>query len=182
MLTKTSRDEHADALRIVGDGNALQVFSGKDFASTPTHTFEVFRREERQWHAAPLIEEGPNSRWIPAVAHKHVDVFGAENDHDLPAEERVVAPRLNHRRSDGMKHSLAHRAARVVDHDMRVDSNNRYGAVRTLEAALDGDANWVLVLGSFYLAGELRPLLVERAEASGTCSPSSQTSSSPTPS
>ena len=51
-----------------------------------------------------------------------------------------------------------------------------------LEAALDGDATWVLALGSFYLAGELRPLLVERAEASGTCSPSSQTSSSPTPS
>jgi len=66
--------------------------------------------------------------------------------------------------------------------ELGIDARDAGAPREALEAALDGDATWVLALGSFYLAGELRPLLVERAEASGTCSPSSQTSSSPTPS
>ena len=66
--------------------------------------------------------------------------------------------------------------------ELGIDARDAGAPSEALEAALEGDASWVLVLGSFYLAGELRPLLVERAEANGTCSPSSQTSSSPTPS
>ena len=65
--------------------------------------------------------------------------------------------------------------------ELGIDARDAGSPSEALEAALEGDAAQVLVLGSFYLAGELRPLLLERAEA-GTCSPSSQTSSSPTPS
>ena len=66
--------------------------------------------------------------------------------------------------------------------EIGIDARDAGTPREALEAALGGDAAWVLVLGSFYLAGEIRPLLMERAEAGGTCSPSSQTSSSPTPS
>ncbi len=64
--------------------------------------------------------------------------------------------------------------------ELGIDARDAGSPSEALEAALGGDALRVLVLGSFYLAGELRPLLVERAEASDSCSPSSQTSSSPT--
>lgn len=66
--------------------------------------------------------------------------------------------------------------------ELGIDARDAGSPSEALEAALGGGALRVLVLGSFYLAGELRPLLVQRAEASASCSPSSQTSSSPTPS
>jgi dihydrofolate synthase/folylpolyglutamate synthase len=66
--------------------------------------------------------------------------------------------------------------------ELGIDARDAGSPSEALEAALGGGALRVLVLGSFYLAGELRPLLVQRAEASDSCSPSSQTSSSPTPS
>jgi len=66
--------------------------------------------------------------------------------------------------------------------ELGIDARDAGSPSEALEAALGGGAARVLVLGSFYLAGELRPLLVARAEASDPCSPSSQTSSSPTPS
>ena len=66
--------------------------------------------------------------------------------------------------------------------ELGIDARDAGSPSEALEAALGGGALRVLVLGSFYLAGELRPLLVERAEANDSCSPSSQTSSSPTPS
>jgi dihydrofolate synthase/folylpolyglutamate synthase len=64
--------------------------------------------------------------------------------------------------------------------ELGIDARDAGSAREALEAALSGDASWVLVLGSFYLAGELRPLLMELDQ--NQCSPSSQTSSSPTPS
>jgi len=64
--------------------------------------------------------------------------------------------------------------------ELGIDALDAGSPSEALEAALGGGAERVLVLGSFYLAGELRPLLVARAEASDACSPSSQTSSSPT--
>ena len=64
--------------------------------------------------------------------------------------------------------------------ELGIDARDSGSAREALEAALSGDSSWVLVLGSFYLAGELRPLLLELDE--DKCSPSSQTSSSPTPS
>jgi dihydrofolate synthase/folylpolyglutamate synthase len=70
----------------------------------------------------------------------------------------------------------------VLGRELGIDARDAGSPGEALEAALGGGALRVLVLGSFYLAGELRPLLVERAEASDSCSPSSQTSSSPTPS
>ena len=66
--------------------------------------------------------------------------------------------------------------------ELGIDARDAGSPSEALEAALGGGALRVLVLGSFYLAGELRPLLVQRVEASDSCSPSSQTSSSPTPS
>ena len=66
--------------------------------------------------------------------------------------------------------------------ELEIDARDAGSPSEALEAALGGGAERVLVLGSFYLAGELRPHLVARAEASDACSPSSQTSSSPTPS
>jgi dihydrofolate synthase/folylpolyglutamate synthase len=64
--------------------------------------------------------------------------------------------------------------------ELGIDARDAGSAREALLAALSGEASWILVLGSFYLAGELRPLLMELAQ--DTCSPSSQTSSSPTPS
>jgi len=64
--------------------------------------------------------------------------------------------------------------------ELGIDAKDAGSSREALEAALDGDASWILVLGSFYLAGELRPLLLELND--DTCSPSSLTSSSPTPS
>jgi dihydrofolate synthase/folylpolyglutamate synthase len=64
--------------------------------------------------------------------------------------------------------------------ELGIEARDAGTACEALEAALSGGASWVLVLGSFYLAGELRPRLMELAKDS--CSPSSQTSSSPTPS
>jgi len=66
--------------------------------------------------------------------------------------------------------------------ELGIDARDAGSPSEALEAALAGGARRVLALGSFYLAGELRPLLVQRAGASDSCSPSSQTSSSPTPS
>jgi len=66
--------------------------------------------------------------------------------------------------------------------ELGIDARDAGSPSEALEAALGGSAARVLILGSFYLAGELRPLLTARAEASDPCSPSSQTSSSPTPS
>ncbi|MCH2102393.1 MAG: bifunctional folylpolyglutamate synthase/dihydrofolate synthase [Planctomycetes bacterium] len=64
--------------------------------------------------------------------------------------------------------------------ELGIDARDAGAPSEALEAALGGSAARVLVLGSFYLAGELRPLLVARAEHSDACSPSSQTSSSRT--
>ena len=64
--------------------------------------------------------------------------------------------------------------------ELGIDARDAGSAREALLAALSGEASWILVLGSFYLAGELRPLLMELAQ--DTCSPSSQISSSPTPS
>ena len=64
--------------------------------------------------------------------------------------------------------------------ELGIDARDAGSAREALQAALSGDSSWVLVLGSFYLAGELRPLLLELDQ--DKCSPSSQTSCSPTPS
>lgn len=64
--------------------------------------------------------------------------------------------------------------------ELGIDARDAGTPREALEAALGSDADWVLVLGSFYLAGELRPLLLDRVANTATCSPSSPTSSSPT--
>jgi dihydrofolate synthase/folylpolyglutamate synthase len=64
--------------------------------------------------------------------------------------------------------------------ELGIDARDAGSAREALQAALSGDSSWVLVLGSFYLAGELRPLLLELDQ--DKCSPSSQTSCSQTPS
>ena len=137
MLPEASRDEQADALLIVDDGNAFEVFLCHEVVPAPPRALQVRRRKKERRHPAPLVQEGPDPRRVPAVAHEHVHVLGAEDDHHLPAEERVVAPRLHHRRGDGLEHALPLRAGRVVDHDVRVDGDDRHGAVGALQAALD---------------------------------------------
>jgi len=145
-------------------GNRVVVLDGGHVASSVSGLLEELRAAE--------VVSGPCEA-----------VFALGREKDAPAVLKALrghVDRLHCTTSNEGPLATGEDLARQ-GRELGIDARDAGAPREALEAALAGDANWVLVLGSFYLAGELRPLLVERAEA-GTCSPSSQTSSSPTPS